>query len=107
RRRLAGLAHVRASPPDDRLRDRRAAPWARLARAAVHEELVLEGAAGAVDVAEVVDRGAARVDPRPQCLDHPLAQLRELPSREAPGRPARVHAGAEEGLVGIDVADPR
>ena len=62
RPRLAGLAHVRSAPADDHLHDRRAAHHARLALAQVHEELVLEGAAHAVDVAEVVDARAARVD---------------------------------------------
>src|SRR6478609_11145181 len=70
RARLAALAHVGPAPGDDDLLDRRPAAPARLALAQVHEEAVLEGAAHAVDVAKVVDRGPARVDSRAERLEH-------------------------------------
>ena len=47
---------------------------ARLAGAGVDEEAVLEGAAGAVDVAEVVDRRALGVDPGVQRVLDRVAQ---------------------------------
>ena len=59
--------------------------------AEVHEEAVLEGAAHAVDVAEVVDRGPARVDAAEQNLDHPVAQARALRDGE------RARRGAADG----------
>ena len=71
------------------------------------EEAVLEGAAEAVDVAEVVDRGPARVDPFEQRRDDGVAQAPVLLECQPPGGPQRVDAGTEEGLVGVDVADAR
>ena len=68
------------------------------------EEPVLEGAAGSVGVAEVVDRGAVGGDPGAQRLDHPVAQSRELRTGQPPRRAQRVDAGSEERLVGVDVA---
>ncbi len=60
----AGSARRRRSPPpDDELADRGAAAGTRLALAAVDQEAVLERAARAVDVAEVVDRGPFGLDP--------------------------------------------
>ena len=69
------------------------------------EELVLEGAAYAVHVTEVVDARAARLDARVQCRDHALAQARVLLAREPAGGPARMDAGPEQRLIGVDVAD--
>src|SRR4051812_26120948 len=68
RARLAVFAHVRPAARGHELADRPAAHGARLAGAAVHEELVLEGAADAVGVAEVVDGRPARRDPGAQRL---------------------------------------
>src|SRR4051812_49725170 len=59
RARLAALARVRPAPGGHELDDLRSALRARLAPPAVDEELVLERAADAVGVAEVVDRRAA------------------------------------------------
>jgi hypothetical protein len=59
---LAALADVRSSAADHDLADDAAARRAWFAGATVDEEAVLEGAAGAVEVAEVVDRGALGVD---------------------------------------------
>jgi hypothetical protein len=56
-------ADVRPAAADDDLLDHPAAARARLALAAVHEKAVLEAAAGAVEVAEVVNRRPLRVDP--------------------------------------------
>jgi hypothetical protein len=47
---------------------------ARLAAAAMDEELVLERTAHAVGVAEVVDRRAARAEPGGQRLAHAVAR---------------------------------
>ncbi len=58
-----------------------------------------------VDVTEVIDRGPASVDPFAQRLDHALAQARILSRREPPRRTQRMYAGAEERLVGVDIAD--
>ncbi len=63
RARLAALTDIGAAPADHHLDDRGATPRAGQALAAVNEEAILEGAAHAVDVAKVVDRGPASVDP--------------------------------------------
>src|SRR5690348_11215681 len=81
---LAALAHVRAPPPHDDLADRGPAPRTRQAGAAVDQEAVLERAARAVDVAEVVDRGALGLDSRAERLLDPVAQPRPV----GPGEPA-------------------
>jgi hypothetical protein len=70
---LAPLAHISASTGDYELDDLAAAARARLARPAVDQEAVLKGAAGAVDVAEVVDRGPLGVDARLERLFDPRA----------------------------------
>ena len=73
----------------------------------MHEEAVLEGAARAVEVAEVVDRRAVGVDPLLQRLAHRLAQQRPLGARESAGLAQRVDLRAEQRLVRVDVADAR
>ncbi len=60
-----------------------------------------------MNVAEVVNRGPARVDAVEQDLDHGLAQAGVLHTGEPSGGAQRVDARAEESLVGVDVADPR
>jgi hypothetical protein len=70
-------------------------------------EAILERAAHAVDVAEVVDRRAARVDAVEQRREDRVAQRLVLRSRERTGGPQRVNPRAVQGLVGVDVADPR
>jgi hypothetical protein len=57
------LADIGAPAGDDQLADGGAADGAGEPLAPVDEELVLEAPADAVGMAEVVDRGAARVDP--------------------------------------------
>src|SRR5437763_16179712 len=56
--RLAALAHVRPASCYDHLSNRPPAALARLAVAAVDEELLLEGALSPVEVAEVIDARA-------------------------------------------------
>ena len=73
----------------------------------MHQEAVLKGAAHPVDVAEVVDRGAARVDAFQQRRDDGIAQASVLLEREASSGAQRVDARAEERLIGVDVADAR
>jgi hypothetical protein len=51
------------------------------------QELVLEGAARAVDMAEVVNRGAPGVDPGLERGLDPFAQPLEFRSAQPPGRP--------------------
>ena len=69
------------------------------------EEPLLEGAAGAVDVAKVVDRRPLGVDPGLQRLLDRVAQRLELPTRQPTGRTQRMDPGPEQRLVGVDVAD--
>ena len=78
RPRLAALADVRPAPGGDELSHRAPAHRARRALAAVDEELVLERAAHAVGMAEIVDRGALGGDPGLQRPDDPVAQRRAL-----------------------------
>ena len=104
----AGSARrVRAAAGRQQLADGAAAAGTRLAGAAVHEEAILERAARAVEVAEVVDRRAVRVDPLLQRLAHGVAQQRPLGARESACLAQRVDLSAEEGLVRVDVADAR
>jgi hypothetical protein len=78
-----------------------------LAGATMDQEAVLEGAAGAVDVAEVVDRGSLCVDSRLERVLDRVAEPRELGAREPAHGPQRVDFGQEQRLVGIDVAHAR
>src|SRR5205823_7594790 len=100
---LAALAHVSAPSAHHDLADRTAAPNARLTRARVDEEAVLEGAAGAVDVAEIVDRGAFGLDPFAQRLLDRVVQARPVSHFQASRRSQRVDPGAKQGFVGVDV----
>ncbi len=72
----------------------------------MHEELILKGAAHTIDVAEVVDRGAARVDARLQRVDHRPAQAPALRSGQASRGAQRMDTRPVQGLVGVDVAHP-
>src|SRR5438270_6259574 len=103
RPRLTALAHVAAPPRHEHLDDLGAAAHARLPRAAVHQELVLEGPAQAIHVAEVIDARSARVDARAQRLDDPVAKARVLLCAETASRAQWVDPSAEQGLVGVDV----
>src|SRR5436190_21159892 len=93
---LAAFAHIRRPPARDELAHRRAAPRARLAAAAMDQELVLEGAALPVGVAEVVDRRAARGEAGFERRDHRVAQRRHLAGAQRAGRPQRVDPRAEQ-----------
>ena len=75
---MAFLADVGTPPGDEELHDRPPAPSAWLTLAAVNEELVLKGAAHAVDVTKVVDARPAGVDACLQSLDDRGAQIRVL-----------------------------
>src|SRR5437660_1554503 len=99
------LADVGAAASDDDLADRRPATRARLALPPMHEEVILKGAARAIDVAEVVDRRALGLDPGCERLLDRLAQPLPLRPGEPPCLPQRVDPGAEQGLVGVDVPD--
>ena len=74
--------------------------------APVHQELVLEGAVDAVDVAEVVDRRALGLDAGAQRVDDRVRQAFVLVGRQRPGGPEGMDPGPEQGLVGVDVPDP-
>src|SRR4051812_19959716 len=104
---LAPLARVRPAPGGDELAHRRAADRARLALAAVDEELVLEGALDAVGMAEVVDRRTARAEARLERRDDRVAQRGDLAALQRARAAQRMDAGAKERLVGVDVADAR
>src|SRR6187455_205675 len=75
---LAPRADVGAASGGSHLLDRSSTADAWLALAQVDQEAVLEGAAGAVHVAVVVDRGALRVDPLVQRLHDGVAQQLDL-----------------------------
>src|SRR5215213_11194784 len=103
---LANGAEVGGAPANDDAGDRPPAARAVLPLAGVDEELVLHPPLLATGVAVVVDRGAAGVDPRLQRGDDGVAQrLGVLGLHRAGGR-ERVQLGPEQGLVGVDVADP-
>src|SRR6202453_1174407 len=72
--RLAGLAHIGPAAGDDHLHDRGPTVRTWFAGSPVHEKAVLKRAAHAIDVAKIVDRGAARLDAVAQYLDDRLAQ---------------------------------
>src|SRR5439155_2573219 len=99
RPRLTALAHVAAPPRHDHLDDLGAAAHARLPRAAVHQELVLEGSAQAIHVAEVVDARSPRVDARTQRLDDPVAKARVLLCAQPASGAQWVNPSAEQSLV--------
>ncbi len=73
----------------------------------MHQEPVLKRPTCAVDVAEIVDRGPARVDARLERLHDRVAQLADLAPSQRPDRPQWVDARAEQRLVGVDVAHAR
>ena len=56
-------------------------------------------------MAEVVDRGALRLQPLLQRRDDAVAQRRDLLAGEPARRAQRMDPGAEQRLVGVDVAD--
>ena len=104
---LAAFAHIGTATGGHDLADHGAAARARLACAAVNQEAVLKGAAGPIDVTEIVDRGALGVDPRLQRLLDPGPQPLQLGPRQATGGPERMDARPEKRFIGVDVADAR
>src|SRR5215213_445824 len=103
--RLASGAEVGGTPANDDANDRSVAARAVLPLAGVDEELFLHRPLLSLGVAVVVDRGAAGVDPGLQRRDDRVAQrLQVLGLHRTSGR-ERVQPGAEERLVGVDVAD--
>src|SRR5918992_110747 len=107
RNRLATGTDVCSAARGAQLPDRRAAARAGLALARMHEEAVLEGALGAVHVAVVVDRGALGVYARLERRHHRLPERLDLRALQGAHRPQWMDAGAEERLVGVDVAHAR
>ena len=86
------------------LLDAGSAAHAGLALAEMDEEAVLEGAALAVHVAVVVDRGALRVDSGVQGLDDRVAEQLDLRPSQGSDRSQRMDLRPEQRLVGVDVA---
>ncbi len=107
RRCLAARAEVRRAAGDDDPANRLAAARAGLALARVDQELVLHRAALTAGVAVVVDRRAAMRKAGLERIDDPVAQLLGVLEAHRAGGRERVQVGAEERLVGVDVADPR
>ncbi|HEY2653519.1 MAG TPA: hypothetical protein VGI50_16470, partial [Solirubrobacteraceae bacterium] len=64
----------------------------------MHEEAILERAAGTVDVAKVVDRRALRLDPCGQCVLDRVAQALPLGTRQPPGGSKWMDPGPEQRL---------
>ena len=101
---LVVLAHVGPASADDELADRRAAADARLAGTPVHEEPLLRGAVGAVEVTKVVDRRP--LGSIPACSESSIAWRNASNCPPAATRgPQRVDSRPEQRLVRVDVAD--
>jgi hypothetical protein len=71
----------------------------------VHQESVLEAPAGAIDVAEIIDRGALGVDAVSQRNLDRLAQRLPLSGLERPRAAKRMDVGTMQRLIRVDVAD--
>ena len=71
----------------------------------MHEELVLKRAFDAVGMAEVVDRGSARVEAGVQRRHDGVAQRGDLRALEPARLAQRVDRRAKQRLVGVDVPD--
>src|SRR5688500_9427401 len=87
---LAGGAVPRPAPRDTRLLDRVAAPRARLSFSAVHPELGLHRALGAVGPAIVAESGALPRDPEPKRPPNAAHERAELLLRELVSRSERM-----------------
>src|SRR4051794_12213948 len=101
---LATRAVVSRATGDDDADDCAVAAGAGLALAGVNEELVLHRALLTATAAVVADRGAAPRDSRFQRGDDGVPQRLPVLGLHRPRRRERVQAGAEERLVGVDVA---
>src|SRR5215218_10807490 len=102
---LTARTEIGGAAADDDADDRAVAAGAVFPLAGVDEELFLHRALLAARVAVVVDRRAASVDPCLQRGDDGIAQRLQVLGLHRAGGRERVQAGAEEGLVGVDVAD--
>src|SRR3990172_9831726 len=85
--------------------DGRAAGVAGLAGAAEDLDVHLHAALFAARVLVVAERGAAALDAEEEDAAHSGVQRLDLGQGEAGAEAARVDAGLETGLVGVDVAD--
>ena len=102
---LAVGAVVGAAAGEDDALDGRFADEAGFSEALIDAVLELEEAADAVGVDIIGDRGAAEPDGAFEDFAQGEAEALEFISSQAPSRSARPNAGAEETLVGVDVAD--
>src|SRR5215469_15732587 len=102
---LAARAEVGRAAADDDADDRPTTARTVFPLAGVDEELVLHRSPLAAGVAIIVDRGAAGVDSRFQSGDDGVPQRLQVLGLHRPRRRERVQLGAEERLVGVDVAD--
>ena len=96
---------MRTAAADDDPLDRRPADAARLAGALVDVQDLLEAAAPPRRVDEALDAGALVVDAGLKGLEEGRVQTLRLTRPDAPRRPQRVQAGAEQRFVRVDVAD--
>src|SRR4249920_653290 len=104
---LAGRAVPGATAGDADLLDRCSAPVARLASPAVHLELVLHAASGAVGLTVVAQRRALACDADLERLRDRAAQGAKLDRVEPAGGSQGVDARAPESLVDVDVSHSR
>ncbi len=102
---LAAWAVNGGAAPDDEFFERGGALAAGFAGAAVDHVLELKEAADAGGVDVIGDGGAAEFDGAGEDLLEGGVEAGELGAGEAPGGAAGADAGAEEGFVGVDVAD--
>src|SRR6185503_1185820 len=105
--RLALRAVPRTAPAGACLLDRRAAPRAWLARAAVNPELVLHPPSAPLRVAVVAQGGALTGDAHLQRSSNGLAEPRDLVAVERPRRAKRMDPRPPQRLVRIDVPHSR
>jgi len=102
---LTPRAEVGAAASEGDAADGRGADEAGLAGAPVDAVLELEEAARTIGIDVVGDGGAAEPDGVAEDLDERGAQAGQLGAGETGGLASGAEAGAEERLVGVDVAD--
>jgi len=102
---LASGAEVGATPANHNTFDRRSADEAGLAGAHVDAVFQLEEAADAVGVDVVGDGRPAEFYGVGEDGDERVAEAAEFSAGKQRGQTAGTDAGAEEGLVGVDVPD--
>ena len=99
-------AVVRPSPGHHNPPDRRRAAPARFPCALVDTVFKLEKTSNPVGIHIIRDRGTAQTNGSPQNLHQRCAQSLQLSSGQPPSRPSWPYAGAEQALIGVDVAYP-